>query len=93
MENSFYKIKANDDKMRICCFCHIKIKNIYIHVLIASMDYMDFIIENDLNEITIYLNSAFVNIEIGNKRYKIEECNIIILEIKINKDVKINYLT
>ena len=89
MENAFYEIKTKEGKIGICCFCHIKIKNINIPVLITNKK---LIIESNLTEIKIYLNNVFVNMEIGEIRYKIKECNFIILEIKVKKDIKTNYL-
>ena len=89
MENNFYRIKTNEGKIGIGFFCNIKIKNKYNPVLITDMD---LIFENNHKEIEIFINNVYKKIEIGDSIHKIKECNIIIIEIKINQDIKINYL-
>ena len=88
MENSFYKIITNEGKVGIGCFSNIKSKNINIPVLITDMDLIN---EKNHNKIMINLNNALIKIEIEEQIYKIKECNTIIVKIKVNKDIKINY--
>ena len=89
MENAFYKIKTNEGKIGIGCFCHIKYKKLNIPVLITDID---LIIEDNKNYIKVYINNTFKAIKLEDTRYKIKECNIIIIEIKANEEDKINYL-
>ena len=91
MENSFYKIESSENKIGIGCFCHFKIKNINVPVLIIDFDFR--IGNNNNNAIKVYLNNNFfITVELGKSIYEIEECNIIIIQIKVNEDTKINYL-
>ena len=91
MENSFYKIESSENKIGIGCFCHFKIKNINVPVLITDFDFK--IGNSNNNSIKVYLNNNFfITVELGKSIYEIEECNIIIIQIKVNEDTKINYL-
>ena len=91
MENSFYKIESSENKIGIGCFCHFKIKNINVPVLITDFDFK--IGNSNNNSIKVYLNNNFfITVELGKSIYEIEECNIIIIQIKVNEDTKVNYL-
>ena len=88
MENSFYTIKTNEGKTGIGCFCHIKYKKTTIPILITDID---LIIEDNKNEIKVYINNIFKTIKLYT-RYKIKECNVVVIEIIVNEVDKINYL-
>jgi len=89
MENMLYKIKTNKGKIGIGCFYHIKYKQLNIPILITDID---LIYDYNTNEINVYINNTYKTIKLEDNRYKIKECNIIIIEIKDSGENKKNYL-
>ena len=89
MNNSIYKINTKENDFRTGFFCHIKYKNKNIPALITNYD-----IINDIkkNVIHVSLNEINNQIELGKTRYINELLDIAILEIKDNKNNKINFL-
>ena len=94
MNNSFYKIQGKDNKLGICIFCKIKLKNKSIFVLMTSYNIIDEIYIEQNNEIKIIINNEINLIKFGDKRlnYVNKKNNISIIEIKENEKLKINFL-
>ena len=81
MENFFFKINEQDNKFDMGFFCHIKIKNETIPVIIIN----NYKINSDI--INVYKNNKDKKtIELGGVRYNDKEYNISILEIKSIKN-------
>ena len=94
MNNTFYKIQGKDNKLGICIFCKIKLKNKSIFVLMTSYNIIDEIYIEQNNEIKIIINNEINLIKFGDKRlnYVNKKNNISIIEIKENEKLKINFL-
>ena len=86
MENSLYQIKNKDGKFEICFFCHIKYKNEKIPVLVTKNQ----VIDN--RTINVSISNVKETIELGEIKYKNEEYDIMIIEIKENKNNNIFFL-
>ena len=85
MNNSLYKIVENNNEFQICFFCHIKYKNENIPVIVANG-----IINK--NKIKISINNEIKAVEFENVKYINKDHNLSIIQIKNNKDNKINFL-
>ena len=85
MNNSLYKIVENNNEFQICFFCHIKYKNENIPVIVANG-----IINK--NKIKISINNEIKTVEFENAKYINKDHNLSIIQIKNNKDNKINFI-
>ena len=87
MNNTFYKIQGKDNKLGICIFCKIKLKNKSIFVLMTSYNIIDEIYIEQNNEIKIIINNEINLIKFWDKRlnYINKKNNISIIEIKENE--------
>jgi hypothetical protein len=92
MDNTIYKIIIEKDNFGIGFFCHIKIRNKKIPVLITNPEIInEKYIENN-NEIKIKIYDKVKTIEIGNKIYINSKYDLSVIEIKPKEDIKINFL-
>ena len=94
MNDSFYKIQGKDDKFGIGFFCNIKIKDKTILVLVTNYHLInDKYIENNFG-IKTKINNELNIVKFGNKNfcYLDKEHDLSIIEIRENKNIKINFL-
>ena len=89
MNNSMYKIIRKDGNFDVGYFTIFKNQENNIPVVIINIYQSD---EEYNNYITILKNNHREKIQLGKKRYKNEDLNILIIEIKVNEINKINYL-
>ena len=89
LEHSIYKINENIGNYDLGFFTKIKYHQKHIPVLITNIN----IFKNLSNDnITITMNNKLKLIELGDIRYTNEEYNIAIIEIKENKNYKLNFI-
>ena len=94
MNDSFYKIQGKDDKFGIGFFCNIKINDKNILVLVTNYHLIDDkYIENNFG-IKTKINNELNIVKFGNKNfcYLDKERDLSIIEIRENKNIKINFL-
>ena len=89
MNNSIYKINRKENDFRTGFFSLIKYKNKKIPVLITNYDIIYDIKNNTIN---VSINNINNKIELGKKNYINKLLDIVIIELKDNKNYKINFL-
>ena len=89
MSYSICQIQNGNDELGIGYFCYIKYENFKIPVVIIN----NYLIDENYNfTFNVKMNDIETTLKIGETRYKNEEYNISILEIKRNNKFKINFI-
>ena len=92
MENSIYKIFQKDRQFKTGIFCKLKSKTNIVPVLITSYQIINERLIEGINNIEIIGNRGLKLIEFEKRKYLNKEYDLSIIEIKYNKENKINYL-
>ena len=92
MENSICKILEKEGESKIGIFCKLKYKNNIVPVLITSYQIINERLKEGINNIEIIEKNELQLIEFGKRKYINKEYDLSIIEIKDNKNNKINYL-
>lgn len=92
MENAIYKINEREGKYDIGFFCHIKYENEKIPVLIANYKVINEKYISRTNKIKIRIKNEIKNIILGDIYYFNKDNDLSIIEIKEDKNIKINFL-
>ena len=92
MENAIYKINVREGKYDICFFCHIKYENEKIPVLITNYKVINEKYISRTNKIKIRIKNEIKNIILGDIYYFNKDNDLSIIEIKEDKNIKINFL-
>ena len=92
MDYSIYKIKDEDENIENCFFCSIKYKNKNIPVMVTTNEIINekYLFKN--NNIKLIINGSEKIIEFGDIKHINKEFGLSIIEIKENKNIKINIL-
>ena len=89
MNYSICQIQNEYNELGIGYFCYIKYENLKIPVVIIN----NYLIDENYNfTFNVKMNDIETTLKIGETRYKNEEYNISILEIKTNNRFKINFI-
>ena len=93
MNNLIYGIyDKNIEQLGTCFFCLIKYNNLKIPVMIASYQKLIKYLLNNCKGVDILINNELFFIEFGNAKYINNNYDLLIIQIKENKDIHINYL-
>ena len=92
MDYTIYKIKNKDEKIENCFFCYIKYKDKNIPIMVTTNEIINekYLAKN--NDTKLIINSAEKIIEFGDIKYVNKEYGLSLIEIKENKNIKINIL-
>ena len=93
MNNLIYGIyDKNNQQLGTCFFCFIKYNYIKIPVMIVSYQKIIKYLLNNSKGVDISINNELFFIEFGNAKYLNKNYDLLIIQIKENKDIHINYL-
>ena len=93
MNNFFYKIDKKDEiKLGECIFLCIKYQNKNIPVLMTNYEIINEKYLSNNNDLDVLISNEIFNIEFESTKYLNKEYNLTMIEIKENKNNKINFI-
>ena len=94
MNNFFYKIDNKKDGIKLseCIFLYIKYQNKDIPVLMTNYEIINEKYLSNNNDLDVLISNEIFNIEFESTKYLNKEYNLTMIEIKENKNNKINFI-